>query len=390
MISVEEAKAKLMEAAQRLPSERLALAKAMGRYTAVDVLAAYDHPLFDCSAMDGYAFAFDEGLTQWNVVGEVAAGSAFPRALEKGECVRIFTGGMMPRGSDTVVMQELVQRSGNVIAHSDVKLRRGGNVRLKGEQLRAGETAVVKGFRLNAPAIGLLASVGVREVEVACLPGVGLLVSGDEFIEDGKPAPGKIFSSNGIMLEAALHKAGIEAHTNVVEDEPDELALTVSDLCEVNDVVITTGGVSVGEHDHIPQVLEGIGAEVLFHGVAQKPGKPMLFAVVDGTVVFSLPGNPRAVLVLFLEYVLPVLRAMQGAREPWPRSERLPITKAVMVKGDRAEFRAARVRNGRVELLADEGSHMLRSLLEAEAIAYIPAEQRSIAEGDLVEVHYMD
>ena len=388
MIDVAEAKRRMMSAVRPMSAEKLALFDALGRYTVEGVIAPYDHPLFDCSAMDGYAFA--HGGTQWKVVGEVAAGDAFPRTLLSDECVRIFTGAMIPKGADTVVMQELVQRTGDRITHTDNKLQRGGNVRYKGEQLRTGDVALSAGARLGAPAIGLLASVGIREVTVARRPRVALLISGDEFADGGTTVPGKIFGSNGIMLQAALRREGIDATVMNVRDDREAMIAAWKELAPVHDVIISTGGVSVGDHDLIPPTLKELQADIRFHGVMQKPGKPMLFALLHGTPVFGLPGNPRAVMVLFLEYVAPFLRAVQGCAAPWLRSDVLPIAEGARIKGNRAEFRAACVEGGSVKLLTDEGSHMLRSLTEANALAFIPAEVRELKKGDPLEVHYTD
>ncbi|QQS71903.1 MAG: molybdopterin molybdotransferase MoeA [Flavobacteriales bacterium] len=389
MIDVKEAKRRLMANVLVMPTEAVPLLNALGRFAVNDVVAPFDHPLFDCSAMDGYAFRFSEEVKAWTVVGEVPAGDAFSRGLQAGECVRIFTGAMMPEGADTVVMQELAQRSGEAMTHTDVKLKRGGNVRCKGEQLRTGDVALLKGTPLDAPAIGLLASVGVQEVLVAKRPRVALLISGDEFAEGAVPSPGKIFGTNGMMLQAALRNAGIEASLVQVNDDREALIAAWKQAAKAHDLVISTGGVSVGDHDLIRPALEALGAEFILHGVKQKPGKPMLFAKLDGTPVFGLPGNPRAVMVLFGEYVLPFLRAMQGAADPGPCIEHLPIEQALKVKGDRAEFRAALVTEGRVKLLADEGSHMLRSLTEANALAFIPADVREFKAGDTIEVHHI-
>jgi molybdopterin molybdotransferase len=389
MIDVAEAKQRMMAAVRVLPAGRVPLADAVGRFTVEEVLAPYDHPLFECSAMDGYAFAFSEGVNALKVVGEVAAGDAFPRSLKAGECVRIFTGAMLPEGADTVVMQELVQRNGDTITHGDAKLKQGGNVRYKGEQLRAGDVALPKGTWLGPAAIGLLASVGVQEVEVVRKPRAAVLVSGDEFAEGGVPRPGKIFGSNGVMLQAALRGQGIDADISQVGDDREALIGAWKSAVEGHDLVLSTGGVSVGDHDLVLPALEALGAQIIFHGVKQKPGKPMLLARLGNTPVFGLPGNPRAVMVLFMEYVLPFLRAMQGSSSPWLRSATLPMAHAVSVKGDRAEFRAARVKDGTVELLRDEGSHMLRSLTGADALAFIPAEMRKLRAGDRIEVHYI-
>ncbi|MBP8822584.1 MAG: molybdopterin molybdotransferase MoeA, partial [Flavobacteriales bacterium] len=253
-----------------------------------------------------------------------------------------------------------------------------------------GEVALPAGSMLNAAAIGLLASVGVAQVAVAKRPRVALLISGDEFADGGTPGPGKIFGSNAMMLEAALGEAAIAARAVHVGDDHQALVSAWNALQRDHDVIISTGGVSVGDHDLIPPSLAAIGADIRFHGVMQKPGKPMLFGLLGGTAVFGLPGNPRAVMVLFLEYVLPFLRARQGCAAPWMRSDLLPIAGNVEVKGSRAEFRAARVFKGCVQLLADEGSHMLRTLAVANAIAFLPMDQRQWHHGDHVEVHYLD
>jgi molybdopterin molybdotransferase len=226
-------------------------------------------------------------------------------------------------------------------------------------------------------------------VNVSSVPRVCVLVTGDEFTSTADAGQGRIFSSNGHMLAAALGQAGIVASVCQVPDDAATLQQAIADAAMQSDVVISTGGASVGDHDLIHEVLEAMQARIHFHGVAQKPGKPMLFAEVEGKPFFGLPGNPRAVLVLFWEYVLPFLRAVQGARDPGPRQDRLAITHDMNVKGERAEFRAATVRDGRVTLLADEGSHMLRSMVSADALAYIPATVRSYRAGDPIEVHYL-
>lgn len=211
---------------------------------------------------------------------------------------------------------------------------------------------------------------------------------GGEFVDGSIIPPGRIFSSNDAMLVSAMLEEGIHAEPDTAKDDPHELSEALRKAPDF-DVFITTGGVSVGDHDLVRTCLEQLGATIHFHGVAQKPGKPMLFATLGDVMVFALPGNPRAVLVLFYEYVLPFLRAMQGAGDPFMPEQELPIAAPLQVKGERAEFRAALVRNGRVELLADEGSHMLRTLVEANALAYLPTGRRSWAAGDPVTVHYL-
>ncbi len=389
MISVEEAKRIMMEQVPFLATEERALRAVLGSFTATDVISPNDHPLFNMSAVDGYAFAHGPNVDEWSVVAEVAAGEVLDRALMTGECARIFTGAQVPDGADTVVMQEFVDRAGDRIRHTDARLQQGGNVRKQGEQLHKGQVVLPQGLHLNSAAIGLLASVGVVSVKCHPAPKVTLLITGNEFMDPADPKPGMIFGSNDVVLEGMLASADAITEVLNVQDDVQALESAIRQALSTADLLVTTGGASVGDHDLIRPVLESMGAGIHFHGVAQKPGKPMLFAMLNGKPVFGLPGNPRAVMVLFWEYVLPFLRAMQGAKDPWLVTDHLPITHLLEVKGDRAEFRAAQVRSGKVTLLRDEGSHMLRSLVDADALAYLPATQRTWGLGDLVEIHYL-
>lgn len=389
MISVEEARRIVMA---RIPYGEVSvvpLTNAMGGYAAVEVLAPHDHPLFDMSAVDGYAFAHDERVKEWAVVASIAAGEAYHGTVLLGSCVRIFTGAMLPRGTDTVVMQEFVQTRAGRITHVDPKLTRESNVRRRAEQINQGDPILRQGTRIGPAVIGLLASVGVKDISILSAPQVAVLVTGNEFIQDDGPTPGKIFSSNDQALYAALTEAGATVQVVHVADDLEALVSAIREASRQHQAIITTGGASVGDHDLVHQAVQRAGGTVHFHGVAQKPGKPMLFATVNGRPFFGLPGNPRAVMVLHYEYVLPFIRAMRGAAVPYLPMEQLPTSAAITVKGERAEFRAARLRNGRVELLADEGSHMLRSLAEADALAYLPAERRAWRVGEPVEVHLL-
>lgn len=377
-----------MNAIVPLPVKEIALHEAKRHFAASDIFSGTDHPLFNNSAVDGYAFNFNANVKEWKVVTSIAAGEIFQRELCAGECARIFTGAMLPPGADTVVMQEFVKRIGDRITHSDYRLSRGRNVRLKSEQIKAGALALRKGEFISPVAAGLLASIGTSKVMVHEWPYVSIVITGDEFADEDPPI-GKIFSSNDIMLASALRSAGIDPVVLRSSDDPDQLRKTLRHALSVSDMIITTGGVSVGEHDHVRQVLEEIGVELLFHKVAQKPGKPMLFGTSQQKLIFGLPGNPRAVMILCWEYVLPTIHKLMGAEDPGPRTALLPIGCSVDLKGERSEFRAARITNGRVELLRDEGSHMLSSLINADALIYFPANSDHVEAGSLVEVHLL-
>ncbi len=388
MITVNEARDLLRRCAIEQRSELIDPRHGTGRFVAQPITVPHDHPLFDMSAVDGYAFAFGPvALDTWHVVAEVAAGDRLERALRPGECARIFTGAMIPEGADTVVMQEYVDRTGDRITHRDQALRMGGNVRRRGEQLKTGTTLFGPGHRLGPAAIGLLASVGVGRVEVVSLPRVAIVRTGGEFMDQGGLVPGRIFSSNEVMLSSALFQSGM-GPPSLLRTAPDEDTALREALQEaiVNEVVITTGGVSVGDHDRVRAVLEAMGAEVLFHGVRQKPGKPLLVARLGGSWIFGAPGNPRAVLVCWHLYVLPFLRALSGDADAWSTGS-LPLAEPAHIKGDRTEFRAAMIRDGHVHLLADQGSHMLSSLHQAHALAQLPSGIWPV--GTPVEVHYL-
>ncbi|MBL7953071.1 MAG: molybdopterin molybdotransferase MoeA [Flavobacteriales bacterium] len=391
MISVEEARGIIMAEVGIAVREGMFFPpeEAIGRNLMEDLFSGEFYPRSDVSAVDGYAVGSVDG--PWTIVGELMAGQVATEALRAGEAVRINTGAQVPKDTVAVLMQEHCTRDGERIEHAKGAFNNGANIRRKGESVKPGDRLLAKGSVLSPAAIGLLASCGVYEVMVAQDPTVSIIRTGGEFLEEGETHEGSIHSSNEKMLLAALNATGIDATDDVhlVFDEEEELSEALLAAAGKTDVVITTGGASVGDHDLLLPVLKKLKATVHFHGVAQKPGKPMFFATLNGRHIFGLPGNPRAALVLFYEYVLPFLLAMRHRADPYMRSERLPIGTALTVKGDRAEFRAARVSSGRVELLADEGSHMLRTLVEADALAYLPTSQRACKAGDLVEVHYL-
>lgn len=389
MIGVHEAKRIMMEQVRPLPFTPMALDLAQDHHLAADVQSRASHPLFDMSAVDGWAVRGPGPL--WAPVAVIAAGQVLDQPLQDGQCARIFTGAQVPSGTERVIMQERARLEGDRLRCTDALPAVGANVRFKGEQFTEGELLARAGERLGPPAIGLIASGGAEEVEVFFKPWVSVVRTGNEFIEHGASREGRIFSSNEWMLLSALRKELCEVDDDgafTAEDDDDAIQEVLTQALAA-DVVVTTGGVSVGDHDRIRAVLGRMGAVIHFHGVAQKPGKPMLFATLQGKPVFGLPGNPRAVMVLYWEYILPYLRAMQGASEPWPRTDHVPVAHPVLVKGDRAEFRAARIEGGRLHLLADEGSHMLRSLIDAEVIAYLPASKRSWDQNETIEAHFL-
>lgn len=389
MITVDEARRIVMAHVPQMPAEFRPLELVVGAFAAADAFAADDYPRFDASAVDGYAVGDTKG--PWRSMGSIAAGQVLGRSIATGECARIFTGAAVPEGTAAVVMQEHVRAEGDTISMRDALPKRGANIRSRGESFRHGELLVAKGQRIDPAHVGILAAGGVHEVMVALEPQLGILRTGDEFIDDAQNDAGRIHGSNERMLVAAARAALLQTDDvpYTAPDDRDQLHETLRQAAAENDLLVTTGGVSVGDHDLMRPVLEELGATIHFHGVKQKPGKPMLFATLGRTPVFGLPGNPRAVLVAWHAYVLPFVRAMQGAEQPWPRTERLGLAAPIALSGERAEFRAAQVRGGLVHLLPDEGSHMLTTLAMADVLACFAVGQRDLQRLDEVEVIHL-
>ncbi len=386
MIRVQDARTALLERVRPLPSEQVPIALAVGRFLAADAVADDAFPRFDMSAVDGYAVG--DGPGPWRRIGAVAAGEVLQAPLGAEECARIFTGAQVPDGTAAVLMQEHCREEAALVHCTGAAHRPGANIRRCAEGYRPGDVLVRQGERLDPAAIGLLASSGIGTVLVARLPRVALVRTGGEFIAEGGPTAGRIHGSNEVMLQAAVQAAGAvtTGPPITIHDQEGPMTEALARACVEADLVLTTGGVSVGDHDLVRPVLERLGATVHFHGVRQKPGKPMLFATIDALPVIGLPGNPRAVLVLFDVYVRSIIRALQGACDPGPREEMLPLAAALRRKGDRDEFRGARVREGRVELLRDEGSHLLGGLVGSDALCHLEAERTQLEAGEPVRV----
>lgn len=390
MIEVSEAKELLLNNPVKLGGERVKLGQAFGRVLTEGLIAPYDHPLFDQSAVDGYALRFKDLGDPLECIDEAAAGKPALAAVTKGKCTRIFTGGMLPEGADTVVMQEYTEREGDEVSINDAGLKQGGNVRYKGEQIEKGSLALKSGQLIDAAAIGFLASIGIDYVLVSIKPNIGIIVTGSEFIEAGAGLePGKIFGSNGPMLQTCLQRIGSQAKYERVRDDYLDLKEAFRKSMEENHITVITGGVSVGDHDLTRPVLEKLGCEVVFHKVAQKPGKPLLFARKGSKYIFGLPGNPRAVFVGFWEYVLPIINSLQGNAAISLKRIECQLAHDHNKRGERAEFLAGRIIQDKVEVLKGQNSHMLLSLIGADGLIYIPKEASGVKAGEKVEMHLL-
>jgi molybdopterin molybdotransferase len=266
----------------------------------------------------------------------------------------------------------------------------GSNVRLKGGQIKEGDLALRKGTTLSPAAIGFLASLGISSVSVNTKPSVGIIVTGNEFLENNEDVKdGKIFESNGLMLQKILEMINIKAQYKTCEDDKMKLLSLAKTVTDVNEISIITGGVSVGDYDYTENILSDLGFEIIFHDVSQKPGKPLLFAKKGDKAAFGLPGNPRSVLVCYYEYIYPYIRASMGALKPFLTSVHLPLIDSYEKTNERSTFLTAEAGTIGVTINEGQDSHMLKSFSDANSLILLPEGTKKYKSGDIVEVHIL-
>jgi molybdopterin molybdotransferase len=394
MVTVAEAKAKIIENSLLLEAVQINVEDAVGYTLAHDVLAAMSLPPFRQSSMDGYAVRHTDitsGQVALPVVGEARAGENAMQSLPARSAIRIFTGAPVPEGASAVIMQEHTVADGDQVIIQEYPVVLNKNIRQVGQQIREGDVALVAGTQLTPGSVGFLLGMNVQKVSVYRKPRVGILVTGDELVQPGNSLkPGQVYESNSAMLIAALHREGIvETTLCFAGDEPDATSASLQTLSQNNDVILASGGISVGDYDFVGKGLEQIGVETVFYKVKQKPGKPLLFGRRNDTLFFALPGNPASSLVCFYEYVYPALRKISGHRDCFMRKLSLPSTRAYRFDGERDEFLKATAGETDVTPLDGQESFALRSFACANALIYLPSEQRVVEKGDLVEVHLL-
>ena len=391
LISVTEAQRLVLERAHRLDPERVPVERAAGRVLAETAAALVDLPPFPSSAMDGFAVrAGDAGVGARLPVGaRIAAGSPAERPLQAGEAMAISTGGAVPEGADTVIPLELVADSGDAIEIGEA-VASGANVRDQGSDVRTGDTILEPGMRLGPAQVGALAAAGIHEVQCAKRPRVGILVTGSELKQPGAElGPGEIYESNGLLLATALQLAGaVPAQLGVVGDDADELERAMERALLGFDMLVTSGGASVGPHDLVRETQAGLRVEEIFWGVAVKPGKPVAFGVRRDHLVFNLPGNPVSVLVTFELFVRPAVNALLGLPEPEPAFRQGALTASVRRNADRDQFIRARSRRAGdavvLEPISGQESHMIARAGRADALIEVVAGDGEVAAGSSV------
>jgi len=380
--------------------ERLNIRAALGRILAEDVISPVNVPQHDNSAMDGYAVRFSDlnadAESKLKIIGTSFAGKPFQGTVGRGQAVRIMTGAVIPAGTDTVIQQEKAKAAGDYVAVMPVP-KKGTNTRSAGEDLRAGEPALKRGHPVQPAEIGMMASLGIGEVAVYRKLRVAFFSTGDELVAIGQPlGPGQIYDSNRYTIYGLLVRLGCEVlDMGVIRDTPRDVEHAFREAAEVADVVITSGGVSVGEADYVKQILDRLG-EVLFWKIAMKPGRPLAYGRIGNAHFFGLPGNPVAVMVTFYQFVRDALLHLQGRTTSTPLpTQKVVCTSPIKKAPGRTEFQRgilSQDAQGRwsVRTTGDQGSGILSSMSQANCFIILPAEQGNTPAGATVDVQLLE
>lgn len=399
-LSADEARQRMLDSISPIShAEMVPVRNALGRILAADVIAPYDVPAHDNSAMDGYAIRYDslsdEGETVLTVVGSAFAGNAFSGMVGKGQAVRIMTGAVLPAGADTVIVQEVTRVEGNTV-YIPAGQKKGQNTRRAGEDLARNSVALPAGKRVGPAELGLIASLGIAELSVRRRLRVAFFSTGDELASIGSPlAPGEVYDSNRYTLYGLLTRLGADIiDLGVVPDRPEALEATLREAAGMADAIITTGGVSVGEADFVREILARLG-EIRFWKLKIKPGRPMAFGKIGNAWLFGLPGNPVAVMVNYAQFALDALLRLSGV-DPLPARPLLTVQAANAIKkqpGRREYLRGTvtQVDGGwQVRTMSHQGSGILRSMSEANCLVVLPEACAGVQPGENVQVQLFD
>ncbi|WP_372757826.1 gephyrin-like molybdotransferase Glp [Mariniflexile sp.] len=386
MISIEEAINIVKATAKPLLQKTVKTVEKSGSYSLSETIySPINMPPFRQSAMDGYALHLHNNLT-YKLIGEVKAGDAHQPHLKPGEAIRIFTGAPVPDSANAVVMQEKVLINENTLTIQN-RVAENTNIRPEGEQVKKGDIALAKGTKLTPAAIGYLASLGVSNVTVFKKPSIALITTGNELVEAGKTLSyGKIYESNSKMLQSALYNLKFyDVSIHKVEDNYNKTVSKLKSVIAKNDMVIITGGISVGDYDFVGKALTELNVVERFYKVKQKPGKPLFFGNKEDKLIFALPGNPAAALTCFYAYVYIALQKMMDKEDTeLPRVKAKSLTQFTK-NGDRPQFLKAIYTNGHVEILEGQSSAMQQTFALANALVFVPEDITNIKINDTLE-----
>jgi molybdopterin molybdotransferase len=392
MISVKEAKNIILENIAPLEPKRLPLSEAFGRLLKEDIYCPINLPPFNQSAVDGYAFCFDEWKknNQLFIEGEIQAGSDSSTIITNNKAIRIFTGAPVPLGADTVVMQEKTIQKDGFLYIEDNNIQKGSNARKEGSEITKGSLALEKENILNAGAIAFLAGMGISEVLVTPNPSVSIIITGNELQHAGNElSAGKIYDSNSFALVAALNKQQVfDIKVSYVNDALDQLTETLEKSLEQSDLILISGGVSVGDYDFVIRASENCGVKKLFHRIKQKPGKPLFFGKKDNKFIFGLPGNPASVLTCFYEYVLLAIEKMTGQRHAL-KNISCTLTNEFRKPAGLTHFLKGWHEGNEVKMLQGQESYKMSSFARANCLIVIEEERTEVKAGENIEVHLL-
>ncbi len=388
MISIEEALKMISNSTHSLGYSENNLIDSLGKVLSENILAPIDLPPFDQSAMDGYAFK-NGNENVYKVLGLIKAGDdASKIVLNENEAIKIFTGAFCPSSADAVCQIEHVIQNQDGTLSFLPKPNSQANIRKQGEQIKKGTVALEKGHLLTPASLGFLANLGIDVVKTFDIPKVGIIATGNELVAPGTQLPyGKIYESNSIMLQAVLKKYGIEkVILSKAKDDLEATTTTIQTQLQSADVLIISGGISVGDYDYVSEALEKNGVKQIFHKVNQKPGKPFYFGVKNNQLVFALPGNPAAALTCFYIYIVPAIRKMMGGTFEMLEKIEATTETSILKPNARAQFLKAKYKNGNVKILEGQSSAMLHTFSESNALVYLE-QNKVIKQGDKVETY---
>lgn len=392
IISVKEARSILDSQNFERKIRRLNLNEATGYILAEDLPALVDIPSFDQSSMDGYAFSFNSWVpgTALKVVDKIAAGRSDKLILKAGEAVRVFTGAPLPEGADTVVMQEKTRTENDLLFIEQEDLKQGDNFRIQGTDITKGDTAVSKDTLVSSGTIGFLAALGYDKVPVFSAPSVALIITGNELQQPGSELIyGQVYEASSVMLQSCLKEMGLhKVNIYFVQDDLNETIKILKTALESSDVVLITGGVSVGDYDFVVKAAEECGVQKLFHKVRQRPGKPLYAGRRKNQPVFGLPGNPSSVLSCFYQYVWPVLRRMTGHAGTL-KTMQVPLAASFEKKNPLTNFLKGFYENGMVKILPAQESYRLSSFVVANCLVVLDEAMRHYEKEEPVEIHLL-
>jgi len=389
LLPIAQAQARLLALAEPLAPQSVPLLEAAGRYLAAPLCARRDQPWADLSAMDGYAIRAADMPGPWQLAGEVAAGALPPtRRLAPGTAMRIFTGAPMPPGADSVVLQEdVAAQNGLIRLTGDGPGAPGRHVRLRASDFACGDDLLSPGLRLTPPRLALAALAGHADLAVRQRPRVALLSTGDELVPPGTPCPpGKLPASNDIMLRAMLESAGADVIANrIVPDDQPRLVAALR-ACEEADIIVSTGGASVGDHDLVRPALEAAGGSIDFWRIAMRPGKPLIVGRLGRAIFIGLPGNPVSAMVTGALFLIPLARHLAGDADPLPRPRSARLGAAMPATGGRTTFIRATVADRTVTPLDFQDSAAMQAAAAANALLIRPANAPAAQVGDMAEL----